>query len=134
MKIAVRYYSRGGNTKLLADTIAKEAIAPAISVDDEKSNIEKNVDLLFIGGALYAYGIDKKLKQYLKNLDNEKIKKAAVFSTSWISKHAIDLIKKELEKKNIEVFEEYIYVRGKIDEEKIKKVKNQTAELIRKCK
>ena len=33
MNIAVRYYSRAGNKKLLADTIASEAHVKAISVD-----------------------------------------------------------------------------------------------------
>ena len=37
MKVAVRYYSRGGNTKLLADSIAASASVNALSVDNEKA-------------------------------------------------------------------------------------------------
>ncbi len=81
MNIAVRYYSRSGNTKLLAEAIAKGANVSAISVDKEESKIKEEVDVLFVGGALYAYGLDKNLKQYLENLDESKIKKAVVFST-----------------------------------------------------
>lgn len=33
MNIAVRYYSRSGNTKLLAETIANETHVKAVSVD-----------------------------------------------------------------------------------------------------
>ncbi len=84
MNIAVRYYSRSGNTKLLAETIANEAHVKAVSVDSVDAEIKESVDLLFIGGALYAYGLDKHLKEYLKTLKKEYIKKAVVFSTSWL--------------------------------------------------
>ena len=65
MSVAVRYYSRSGNTKLLAEAIAKGANVKATSVDTPESKIEEKVDILFIGGALYAYGLDKNLKEYL---------------------------------------------------------------------
>lgn len=113
MKVAVRYYSRSGNTKLLAEAIAKGTGVNAISVDNDDSKIDENVDILFIGGALYAYGLDKNLNKYLSEIDGEKIGKAVVFSTSWLSKHSIDLIKKVLKSKNIEVEEDYIYAKSK---------------------
>ncbi len=120
MNIAVRYYSRSGNTKLLAEAIAKGANVSAISVDKEESKIKEEVDVLFVGGALYAYGLDKNLKQYLENLDESKIKKAVVFSTSWLSKHSVDLIKNALIKKGIKVEEEYCYYKSKPTEEQLK--------------
>lgn len=112
MNIAVRYYSRSGNTKLLAEAIAKGVGAEAISVDEGNGEITNPVDVLFIGGALYAYGLDKHLKEYLNSLDSNKVKKAVVFSTSWLSKHSIDLIKKSLEQKGINVEEEYCYAKS----------------------
>ena len=105
MNIEVRYYSRSGNTKLLAEAISKALNVPAISVDADNSAINENVDVLFIGGALYAYGLDKNLKKYLEELDGSKIGKAVVFSTSWLSKHSVDLIKNSLKKKGIKVEE-----------------------------
>lgn len=116
MKTAVRYYSRSGNTKDVAQAIAKGCGVDAISVDDKNAKIEQNVDVLFIGGALYAYGLDKHLKSYLQDLDGRYIKKAVVFSTSWISKHALDLIKKGLEEKGISVADETFYVKNKPSE------------------
>ena len=61
MKVEVRYYSRSGNTKVLAEAIAKEAGVKAISVDSKEAEINNKVDVLFIGGALYAYGLDNNL-------------------------------------------------------------------------
>lgn len=120
MNCAVRYYSRSGNTKLVADEIARSLDIKAVSVDDPASKLTKPVDVLFIGGALYAYGIDQHLKSYLKEIDAKNVKKAAVFSTSWISKHAIEVIKEELKQKGIQVADEVFYVRGKANDTQIK--------------
>ena len=120
MNIAVRYYSRSGNTKAVAEAIAKAADVTAVSVDQSNAAITEPVDVLFVGGALYAYGIDSKLKDYLQTLKKEDAKKAVVFSTSWFSRHAIDLIKKGLSEAGIPVSEESFYVRGKPGEQQLK--------------
>ena len=124
MNIKVRYYSRSGNTKLLAESIAKGLNVEAISVDNNNSQITDNTDILFVGGALYAYGLDKNLKEYLSNIDGSKVKRAVVFSTSWLSKHSIDLIKNSLRDKGINVDEEYIYAKSKPNAEFLKQVEN----------
>ena len=120
MNIAVRYYSRSGNTKAVAEAMAKAAGVSAVSVDLAEAKIAEPVDVLFIGGALYAYGIDSHLKEYLKTLRAGDAKKAVVFSTSWVSKHAIDLVKKGLLEAGIPVEEEFFYVKGKPSEAELK--------------
>lgn len=120
MSAAVRYYSRSGNTKAVAEAIAKAAGVEAVSVDAKEAKLSEPADVLFIGGALYAYGIDKNLKEYLNALKKEDVKKAVVFSTSWISKHSIDLIKKGLSEKGIPVEEEAFYVKSSPDEKQLK--------------
>ncbi len=113
MSVAVRYYSRSGNTKKVADYIAEAAGVEAVSVDSKNAALDKKVDVLFIGGALYAYGIDDNLKQYLSTLSVDKVGKAVVFSTSWLSKHALDLIQKALEQKGISVESDTLYFKSK---------------------
>lgn len=115
MSCAIRYYSRSGNTKALADAIAAATGTRAISVDAKDAAISTPVDVLFVGGALYAYGIDGHLKNYLKSLKSHDAVQAVVFSTSWVSKHAIDLIKKGLEEAGIPVAGDVLYVRSKPD-------------------
>ena len=110
---AVRYYSRSGNTKAVADAMAKVAGVEAVSVNETGAEITEPVDVLFIGGALYAYGLDQNMKDYLASLDGSKVGKAVVFSTSWISKHALDLLRSGLEAKGIAVESETFYVRSK---------------------
>lgn len=117
--VAVRYYSKSGNTKLLAEAIGKGAGVIPISVDEDSAKITEDIDVLFIGGALYAYGLDKVMNEYLAGIDGSRVKKAVVFSTSWISKHSIDLIKKALVAKGIEVADETCYVRNKPNEKQM---------------
>lgn len=124
MKNAVRYYSRSGNTKMAAEAIARAIGTDAVSVDSASASLQEPVDVLFIGGALYAYGIDKHLKAYLGSLKKDQVKKAVVFSTSWISKHAIDLIKDELNRKGIPVEKETLYFRGKPGEKQLQDAAN----------
>ena len=124
MSVAVRYFSRSGNTKLVADKIAEVAGVKAISVDAEDAAITEPIDVLFVGGALYAYGIDKKLEDYLKTLNKEDAKKAVVFSTSWISKHSIDLIKKGLAEAGIPTEEEAYHAKSKPSDDKLKEAES----------
>lgn len=112
MNIAVRYCSRSGNTKALAETIAEAVKADAVSVDSPEATLTDPADVLFIGGALYAYGLDKHLKEYLNSLKKEDVKKAVVFSTSWLFKHSVELIQKALMEKGIVVEEEYFYAKN----------------------
>lgn len=113
MNIAVRYLSKSGNTKKVAEYIAEAAGVSAVSVDAADAALTEKADILFIGGALYAYGIDDTLKKYLATLSSDKVGKAVVFSTSWLSKHALDLIKKGLTEKGIPVEESTFYVKSK---------------------
>lgn len=59
MKIVVRYQSRGSNTKLVAEAIANKAGDKAESIT-VPHNLQ--VDFLFIGGGVYAHGLDDSLK------------------------------------------------------------------------
>lgn len=131
MKNAVRYYSRSGNTKTAAEAIARAIGTDAVSVDSASASLQEPVDVLFIGGALYAYGIDKHLKAYLGSLKKDQVKKAVVFSTSWISKHAIDLIKDELNRKGIPVEKETLYFRGKPGEKQLQDATNVARRLMK---
>lgn len=132
MKVEVRYYSRGGNTKALAEAIAKGVGIEAISVVDENSKLAEKIDILFIGGALYAYGLDNHLKKYLSELDANNVGKAVVFSTSWISKHSLDLIRKALEQKGINVLEEVIYYKSMPKDNELKEAEEKAKNIINK--
>lgn len=123
MKCAVRYYSRSGNTRLLAEAIAGELGVEAVSADSSDATISGHIDVLFIGGALYAYGLDKKLVSYIRTLDGDMVGRAVLFSTTWLSKHSFDLMRKELEARGIVVAERTFYAKNKPSAERLKEAK-----------
>ncbi len=120
---AVRYYSRSGNTKEMAEAIADELGIEAVSVDDPKAELTEYVDVLFVGGALYKYGLDEHLSAYLKRLDPDLVGQAVIFSTSWFSKHSIELMVKILLEKGIEMGHGAFYVRGKPNKTQLKAIR-----------
>lgn len=130
MANAVRYYSRSGNTRVAAEAIAKAIKEEAVSVDEKDATIKEPVNILFIGGALYAYGIDDHLKTYIQSLDKNLVKNAVIFSTSWISKHAIDLIRNELNHRGIPVCKETFYFRGKPGEKQLQEAAKKAVSLV----
>lgn len=85
MKIAVRFHSRDGNTKTVAEAIARAAGVIAKPIDVP---LDAPVDLLFIGGGVYGGAIkddiDSALRQYLEAIDPNAVKSVAAFSTAGV--------------------------------------------------
>jgi flavodoxin len=108
MKIEVRYLSKSGNTKKVADAIGNAVSVPAMMINE---TVPADTDLLFLGGAVYAFGIDDEMKKFIAGLP-QSVKKVAVFSTSAIVKSAYDNISKLLSERKIAVYDEGFYTRG----------------------
>ncbi|WP_423363060.1 flavodoxin domain-containing protein [Mycoplasma sp. P36-A1] len=109
MKYAVRYYSRGGNTQKIAKAIASEL---QVEAEDIYQPIKESVDYLFLGEAIYANGIDDKIKEFIKNTDPKLVKKVVIFSTSAIKSSAYPQMKKILENANFKVSEKQFHCKG----------------------
>ncbi len=109
MKVQVRYLSKSGNTKKIADAIARASGCKAESIEH---GIEEETDLLFLGAAVYAAGIDSQMKEFINHLDH-KVKKVVVFSTAAVLPSAYPQMKKILMQNNIAVDEQEFHCRGK---------------------
>ncbi len=107
----VRYFSRSGNTKAIAQAIAKQAGVTAENVSDAPPL--GHTHLLFLGGALYAGGIAGKLKKFIKTLSPDLVDKVAVFSTTADPKGAYEKIKKALVKQGLDPVEKEFHCLGK---------------------
>lgn len=119
MTKAVRYYSRLGNTKTIAEAIAEGAGVKAVSVTDEPE-LSQRVDVLYLGGAPYANIMAPELKAYAEKLESSKVGKVALFTTSKWSRRTVLALKKMLKAKNIRVSDEYFYahmlhIKGRVD-------------------
>ncbi len=110
MNTKVVYYSKSGNTKKLADCIAKTAGVQAEVVGNGE---QMEADVLFLGASVYYAGIDGKVKTFIEELNPQKVKKVVVFSTSALAERAFPDIKKRLEKRGISVSDQNFYCRGK---------------------
>jgi flavodoxin len=109
MKIEVRYYSRGGNTKKVADAIGKAA---GVDAKDCSVPIAEPVELLFLGGSVYGFGLDAHTKDYISGLNPELVQHVALFGTSAIVKTGNRDMAKLLEEKGIKVLRRDFYCRG----------------------
>lgn len=109
MNIEVRYLSRTGNTKKIAEAIAKSV---GTAASDYSNPLPEKVDLLYLGGSIYGNGIDKNLKSFIEQIDPQKVKNVAIFGSSAIKKEPDQELKKLLLSKGINVLEKSFYCRG----------------------
>ncbi len=108
MKIAVRYYTRSGNTKKLA-----EAIAEAVSVDAKAVSValEEKADILFLGCSYYAFDVDQAVKDFIVN-NKDNIGKIVCFGTSAMMKSMKKPVTKVAKTVNVAVSDEDFHCRG----------------------
>ncbi len=109
MTAAVRYYTRSGNTKKVADAIAKTVGCEAEQIP---APIDEPVDILFLGASVYWGGIASEVKDYIRSLDPSKIGKVVVFSTSALAERAFPQMEACLKEAGIPVEKENFYCRG----------------------
>lgn len=109
MKIAIRYYSSTGNTKKLADAIAEATHAEALTVDHP---LTEKADILFLGSAVYAFGIAGEVKAFIEGLDKEKVGAVACFSTAALVPSTYRQVSRLLREKGIPVLTEEFHCRG----------------------
>ncbi|MCC8356904.1 MAG: flavodoxin [Oscillospiraceae bacterium] len=113
MNIQVIYHSQSGNTKKVAEAIAQELKVTAIPIEQAKDIRRKPIDLLLIGDGMYFGGMSGQMKQFIDTLEPQKIKTAAVFSTSggsWPMGPAG--LQKRLAERNIVVLEQSFKCHG----------------------
>ncbi len=108
MKVAVRYYSRGGNTEKLAKAIAEAVGVEALTTD---APLTEDVDILFLGSAVYAYGVDDNIKAFVSGI-NVKVGKVVNFSTAALVKSTYKQVGKLLAEKKIPQAKEEYYCKG----------------------
>ena len=108
MKAAVRYFSKLGNTKTIAEAIAEGVGVKAVSITDEPE-LSENVDVLFLGGAPYANIMAPELRTYAESLSSKLVGKVVLFTTSNWSRRTVYALQKILKERNIPVDSEHFY-------------------------
>jgi flavodoxin len=120
MKTLVIYDSNFGNTQKIAETIAKELEAQAISVSEVTINELEGTGLLIMGSPIHGWRPSEKMNKFLAKLSAGQLKgvKAATFDTRvklFIHGDAAKKIAKALENAGAEIIIEPqpFFVKGK---------------------
>lgn len=108
MQIAVRYYTRSGNTKVLAEAIAEAAGVQAKEVSEE---LTEKIDILFLGSSVYAAGVDDEIKKFIAK-NHDKIGQIVNFSTAALLSSTYKQVKKLAEDNGVVMGEEEFHCRG----------------------
>ena len=109
MKCAVRYYTKTGNTKKLAEAIAAAVGAEALPISEP---VNEPVDLLFLGNSYYAFTIDPEVRDFVRSLDKRKVGKLVNFGSAAMLSSTWKKVRAEADKAGIPMVEKEFHCRG----------------------
>ncbi len=109
MKIAVRYYTKTGNTERLA-----KAVAEAVGVKAEPISVpvDEEVDILFLGNSYYAFSIDPEVRDFIGSLDKSKVGKIVNFGSAAMLNSTWKKVKAEADKAGIPMDNREFHCKG----------------------
>ena len=109
MNIAVRYYTKTGNTKRLA-----EAVAAAVGVEAQPISvpISEPVDILFLGNSYYAFSIDPEVRSFVQSLDKALVGKIVNFGSAAMLNSTYKKVKAEADKVGIPMDQREFHCKG----------------------
>ena len=109
MKYAVRYYTKTGNTKRLAEAMAKELGVEALPISVP---VDEAVDYLFLGNSYYAFNIDPEVKAFVASLDKEKVGKIVNFGSAALLNSTYKKVKEVADKAGVAMDEKEFHCKG----------------------
>ena len=109
MKTAVRYYTKTGNTKRLAEAVAEAVGTEALSISVP---VEEYVDILFLGNSYYAFSIDPEVRDFIRSLDSSKIGRIVNFGSAAMLNSTWKKVKAEADKAGIAMDEREFHCKG----------------------
>ena len=100
MKTCVLYFSRTGNTKLLAEAIADLTKAPVFDIAASEQTVVENYDMLILGTPVEGFRPAKETLTFIERLPKTEGKKAVLFCTHALWKGStFKVLEKELASK-----------------------------------
>ena len=109
MTYAVRFYTKTGNTKKLAQAIAGELGVEALPLSE---GVNEKVDILFLGNSYYAFNIDPEVRDFIKNLDKDKVGKIVNFGSAALLNSTFKKVKAEASRVGIPMDEKEFHCKG----------------------
>ena len=109
MNIAVRYYTKTGNTKRLAEAVANAVGVEALPISEP---VAEPVDILFLGNSYYAFSIDPEVREFVASLDKKKVGKIVNFGSAAMLNSTFKKVKAEADKVGITMDEREFHCQG----------------------
>ena len=109
MTVAVRYYTKTGNTQRLAEAVAEAVGAEALPLSVP---VEEPVDVLFLGNSYYAFTIDPEVRDFVRSLDKSKVGRIVNFGSAAMLKSTWKKVKAEADKAGIPMDEREFHCKG----------------------
>ena len=109
MKAAVRYYTKTGNTKKLAQAVADAVGAEALPISVP---VTERVDILFLGNSYYAFSIDPEVRSFVSSLDKELVGRIVNFGSAALLNSTYKKVKAEADKIGIPMDSREFHCRG----------------------
>ncbi len=109
MKFAVRYYTKTGNTKRLAEAVANELGVEALPISE---GLNEQADILFLGNSYYAFTIDPEVRSFIAGLSKDKVGKIVNFGSAALLNSTYKKVKAEAAKVGIPVDEKEFHCKG----------------------
>ena len=107
MNISVRYQSRGGNTRAVAEVIAQTL---GVNAEPLAYSLSEYTDVLFLGGGVYKWDADPELKAFLEKMQPSQIGQIVAFSTAGGMKITLKRIVEAAKKAGIPVYPNQLYM------------------------
>ena len=109
MNVAVRYYTKGGNTRRLAEAVAGAVGVEALPISEP---VSEPVDLLFLGNSYYAFTIDPEVRRFVESLSKEKVGKIVNFGSAAMMNSTWKKVKAVADKVGISMDEREFHCKG----------------------
>lgn len=109
MKVAVRYYTKTGHTKKLAEAVAGAVGAEALPIS---TPVSEPVDILFLGNSYYAFSIDPEVRTFIRTLDRNKVGRIVNFGSAAMLNSTWKKVKAEADKVGIAMDQREFHCRG----------------------
>ena len=98
MKVSVRYYTKTGNTKRVAEAIAAALGVRALPISEP---VTEKTDILFLGNSYYAFTIDPAVRDFVRSLDSRCVGKLVNFGTAALLNSTFKKVKAEADRAGI---------------------------------
>ncbi len=109
MTYQVRYYTKTGNTRKLAEAVAKELGVEALPIS---TPVTEKTDILFLGNSYYAFSIDPEVRDFVASLDKDKVGKIVNFGSAALLNSTYKKVKAEADKAGIPMDPKEFHCKG----------------------